>query len=320
MMATAFLGFFYIALNGFYSIQQNQQKKNKQKQVQLHYGEKNSNLFRLNEVNTPQGVRYYSTKKNCANNNCINNTKLNSIMIYDLLLEYSKKLHNFPHSTGKIGTDSISIYTYTDYIDESVLILKNMEDSYKTDPDTFKLIFELYIYVYLLSIEPVIKNAYSDKVVKSNFMLDFEKKVHLALKEYSLNYSKSKKIIKSNNTDKDEKIYWSIENDSVSFRNISKTLEKFILEKNLNPVFIYEDLLDENLKSRVLNETRGLSGIYLILNKVTLDYYIGSASTGKFYARFSNHLFNFHGSKVVKNAVKKYGISCFAFFSFRVIS
>ena len=65
--------------------------------------------------------------------------------------------------------------------------------------------------------------------------------------------------------------------------------------------------------SRVLNDTRNLSGIYLILNKVTLDYYIGSASTGRFHARFSNHLFNFHGSKVVKNAVKKYGISSFAF-------
>jgi group I intron endonuclease len=44
-----------------------------------------------------------------------------------------------------------------------------------------------------------------------------------------------------------------------------------------------------------------------------MDYYIGSASTGKFYARFSNHLFNFNGSKVVKNAVKKYNLSSFAF-------
>jgi len=94
---------------------------------------------------------------------------------------------------------------------------------------------------------------------------------------------------------------------------ISEELTKFIYEKNLNPVFIYEDLSDKTVKYRVLNDTRGLSGIYLILNKVTLDYYIGSASTGKFHARFSNHLFNFHGSKVVKNAVKKHGIFSFAF-------
>lgn len=96
-------------------------------------------------------------------------------------------------------------------------------------------------------------------------------------------------------------------------RLISEELTKFISEKNLHPVFIYEDLLDKTVKSRVLNDTRGLSGIYLILNKVTLDYYIGSASTGRFHARFSNHLFNFNGSKVVKNAVKKYGVSSFAF-------
>ena len=62
-----------------------------------------------------------------------------------------------------------------------------------------------------------------------------------------------------------------------------------------------------------MNETRDFSGVYLILNKITLDYYVGSASTGKFNSRFSNHLFNFNGSKVVKNAVKKYGISSFAF-------
>jgi len=49
------------------------------------------------------------------------------------------------------------------------------------------------------------------------------------------------------------------------------------------------------------------------LNKVNLDYYIGSASTNKFYARFYNHLLNFNGSKIVKLAVKKYKLSEFAF-------
>lgn len=93
----------------------------------------------------------------------------------------------------------------------------------------------------------------------------------------------------------------------------SEEVTKFIKDKNLNPVFIYEDLSLNTTRTRVLNETRGLSGIYLILNKSTLDYYVGSASTDKINARFSNHLFNFNGSKIVKNAVKKYGISSFAF-------
>jgi len=69
----------------------------------------------------------------------------------------------------------------------------------------------------------------------------------------------------------------------------------------------------ENKRKIILKETKGLSGIYLILNKVTLDYYIGSASTGKIYARFSNHLIHKTGSKIVKFAVTKYRLSNFAF-------
>lgn len=51
----------------------------------------------------------------------------------------------------------------------------------------------------------------------------------------------------------------------------------------------------------------------MLLNKVTKDYYIGSASNNRFYARFSNHLIYFKGSKVVKAAVKKYGLKNFSF-------
>jgi len=93
----------------------------------------------------------------------------------------------------------------------------------------------------------------------------------------------------------------------------SKAVTKFLAETNLKPVFIYEYLNEVSVRQKVLEDTRSLSGVYLILNKTTLSYYIGSASTGKFYARFSNHLFYFIGSKVVKSAVRKYGISNFAF-------
>ena len=51
----------------------------------------------------------------------------------------------------------------------------------------------------------------------------------------------------------------------------------------------------------------------MIVNKITKDYYIGSASTNRFYARFSNHLIYFKGSKIVKLAVKKYKLDNFAF-------
>lgn len=94
---------------------------------------------------------------------------------------------------------------------------------------------------------------------------------------------------------------------------ISKRLKDFLLEKDLNPIFIYENLELKEIREKILKDTKNLSGIYLILNKVTLDYYIGSASTNRLYARFSNHLIYFKGSKLLKLAVRKYNLSNFAF-------
>lgn len=51
----------------------------------------------------------------------------------------------------------------------------------------------------------------------------------------------------------------------------------------------------------------------MVLNKFSKDYYIGSASTNKFYSRFCRHLIYFSGSKVIKAAVKKYGLKNFSF-------
>ena len=100
----------------------------------------------------------------------------------------------------------------------------------------------------------------------------------------------------------------------------TKVLQQFIIEHNLKPVVVYENLGDGSTKSKVLKDCKPLSGIYLILNKVTLDYYIGSASTGRFYSRFMNHLFYYNGSKIVKLAVKKYKIESFAFLILETIS
>ena len=94
---------------------------------------------------------------------------------------------------------------------------------------------------------------------------------------------------------------------------ISERLKTIIQELGLNPVYVYENLNLEDTRKQILNDTRGLSGIYMIVNKVTKDYYIGSASTNRFYARFSNHTIYFRGSKIVKLAIKKYDLINFAF-------
>jgi len=93
----------------------------------------------------------------------------------------------------------------------------------------------------------------------------------------------------------------------------NQLLIKFLKENKLNPVYIYENLHLEDTKGLIRKDTNNLSGVYLIFNKITGDYYVGSASTNKFFARFSNHLLYFRGSKIVKLAVRKYKLNNFAF-------
>lgn len=94
---------------------------------------------------------------------------------------------------------------------------------------------------------------------------------------------------------------------------ISERLDQIINELDINPILIFEHLKNEDTKQQIKNSTSNLSGVYMIINKTTKDYYIGSASTNRFYSRFSNHLIHFTGSKIIKLAVKKYGIDNFAF-------
>ena len=104
----------------------------------------------------------------------------------------------------------------------------------------------------------------------------------------------------------------SYTNNSIEFSS-SDRLNSIIKELGVSPVYIFENLNLENIRKQILNDTKGLSGIYMIVNKITKDYYIGSAATNRFYARFSNHLIYFRGSKIVKTAVKKYKLDNFAF-------
>jgi len=90
-------------------------------------------------------------------------------------------------------------------------------------------------------------------------------------------------------------------------------VKTIIKELDLNPEYIFENLNLEKTKQEILIKTKGLSGIYMIFNKISKDYYIGSASTNRFYARFTNHLIYFRGSKIVKLAVKKYKLENFSF-------
>jgi len=124
---------------------------------------------------------------------------------------------------------------------------------------------------------------------------------------------KCKKIV----FNKIERRYYSTKNNNIINSHV---LSCFINEKKLNPVYIYEDLHVEENRKVIQKECKGYCGVYLILNKITKDFYIGSASTSKIYMRFSCHLLYKTGNKIVKRAVNKYGLENFAFLILELFS
>jgi group I intron endonuclease len=158
----------------------------------------------------------------------------------------------------------------------------------------FYEIFVLIIVYYI--IQNFIKKSQAGNSMKNKKYHKLSSKVKYPLSNFNL---RSYTTISSSNKGKES--------------SCSERLITIIKDLKLNPIYVFENLESENIRKEVLNKTKGLSGIYMIVNKITKDYYIGSASTNRFYARFCNHLIYFRGSKIVKLAVKKYGLENFAF-------
>ena len=168
---------------------------------------------------------------------------------------------------------------------------------YQHSPKWFNINL-LYFYVLLIIFLFTLNILIESKIKKGNTI--------------ELKYNKIKKdIFNSKIIGKRE--YSTCNTETSTTTEISLRLKEIIQELNLTPVYIFEDLNLENTRNKILNETRNLSGIYMIVNKITKDYYIGSASTNRIYSRFCNHIIYFRGSKIVKLAVKKYKLENFAF-------
>lgn len=139
---------------------------------------------------------------------------------------------------------------------------------------------------------------------------------NIAQNDYNIYNSNNKNTIKfSFRPTKGNKRYYSTSAAAQAKAKAkpSNRIKYFLHSKNLKPVFIYDNLDKDSVRKNIAKETKGLSGIYMILNKETLSYYIGSASTGRINSRFTSHLIYFNGSKMVKNSVKKYGVHNFVF-------
>lgn len=81
----------------------------------------------------------------------------------------------------------------------------------------------------------------------------------------------------------------------------------------MQPKAVFEDLHTEGSKILINRLIKPIAGVYIILNLINGNTYVGSAITGKMPNRFHKHLFGLSGSKPVAAAVKKYGLENFAF-------
>lgn len=94
------------------------------------------------------------------------------------------------------------------------------------------------------------------------------------------------------------------------------TDSKQIISEILNNVNIdiwWDNLDNISTRSEIREELRNKSGIYIIINKITKNFYIGSAIYNRLYTRFSNHLYHLNGNKLVARSIKKYGLNNFIF-------
>jgi group I intron endonuclease len=210
------------------------------------------------------------------------------------------------------SSNAFSILDKEEYRKIWFLNLFPNNDNTESDEDYLLALALICIPFVLIIIVICLYNIYINKNKKSVFSSINKDKLLI-----NKNRVKTKVKIKQINKITKRNFYTSSRkafNENFPVKSLSPEVSQFLEDKNIKPVFVYDDLSNiATTRTIVLNETRDLSGIYLILNKFTLDYYIGSASTGKFHARFTNHLIYFKGSKVIKNAVKKYGISSFSF-------
>lgn len=76
---------------------------------------------------------------------------------------------------------------------------------------------------------------------------------------------------------------------------------------------IYDNLELLDTQQKIREDNRSKAGIYMIYNKITQQFYIGSAISNRINVRFRNHKFHGSGSKITKRAVEKYGINNFKF-------
>lgn len=104
-------------------------------------------------------------------------------------------------------------------------------------------------------------------------------------------------------------IHWSIA-PVIQSKRLAAILAKC---KDITPIHTWENLHPAGIKDTIYPILKQVAGIYLVVNLVTGEKYVGSAVLGRMHIRFHKHLYGGSGSQPLWNAVQKYGLENFAF-------
>lgn len=84
--------------------------------------------------------------------------------------------------------------------------------------------------------------------------------------------------------------------------------------RGIVPVKVYDNLKDTNVQASIQTDNKDRCGIYAVVNNKNGHLYVGQASVGNLYRRFSAHIFQkAEGSAIVSAAIDKHGIESFSF-------
>lgn len=130
-----------------------------------------------------------------------------------------------------------------------------------------------------------------------------------------LNNSPKSNIIKKWNNNSFKCRYYSTNNNkskySTDLTDSNQVINEILDKSNLK--IWWQDLNNESIQLDINKTLKNKAGIYIIINKITKNYYIGSAIYNRFYTKFRNHLFHSNGNKIIAKSIKKYGINNFIF-------
>ncbi len=116
----------------------------------------------------------------------------------------------------------------------------------------------------------------------------------------------------NNENDENENENKDLEINILNNKEYSNSIEGHVICDARLDIIIFDNLLDKKVNILIKKITKDMIGVYLIYNKITGNYYIGS-SYKNIYNKYLLHFKYLNTNHIIKKTILKYGINNFKF-------